>query len=483
MTIKKFIFKNNIFIKILITLAVIVVFRFIRFIPLVTINLGVIKNIIGGGGFGSYVSIFTLGFWPYLSACIILQIAGVFIPPLKRMYFSSEAGRKKLVSLTLILAIIIAFIQGLDISSALYKNLFLWQALLIQNKIIFICVSSLSFAAGLIILIWLAQIISRWGIGNGIPILIVSSIIAEIVNNIRLASSSGEGSFFSQFTLIYIYIAAIILVIFYSYVTELQRKVYVNFKDKNKTIMTKTYIPMRNSWAGRMPLAIAIGAIWLPFRYLAYRENNFIYSIAEKLSSSNLVYISSLFILVMIFTFMYTAIIYKPGYILNTLKKYKAKFNGIDEKETGNFLKRSGLICAFGSGLFLFFVAALPALTQMFLAKQPCEINEGSNVMAATLSGVGLLVIVGVVIDVKRQIKAYHQMQRSDVKDWSLCYTAIDEIEANIKKGFLQSKGIPAVVKPYQFTWGMPIRTAIDKFEVYVRRSDTDLARDYLTNI
>ncbi len=480
---KKFAFKDSILIKILITLAVIMAFRFLRFMPLVTINLGVIKNILGDSGFGSYVSIFTLGFWPYLSACIILQIAGVFIPPLKRMYFDNEAGRKKLVFLTLILALIIAFIQGLDISSALYKNLFLWQALLIQNKIMFICVSALTFAAGLFILIWLARIINRWGIGNGIPVLIVSSIIAEIVNNIRLANSSGEGSFFCQFTLIYIYIAAIALVIFYSYVSDLQRKVYVNIKDKNETIMTKTFIPMRSSWAGRMPLAIAIGAIWLPFRYLAYRENKFVYAIAEKLSSSNIIYISSLFILVMIFTFMYTAIIYKPAYIVKTLKKYKAKFKGISEKETGIFLKRSGLICALGSSLFLFFVAALPTLTQIFLAKQPCEINEGSNIMAVTLSGVGLLVIMGVVTDVKRQIKAYYEMQKTDVKDWSLCYTSIDEIEANIKKAFLQSKGIPAVVKPYQFTWGMPIRTAIDKFEVYVRSLDTDLARDYLTNI
>jgi len=297
---KKFAFKDSILMKILITLAVIVVFRFLRFIPLVTINLGAIKNIIGDAGFGSYVSIFTLGFWPYLSACIILQIAGVFISPLKRLCFDSEVGRKKLVMLTLVLALIIAFIQGLSISSALYRDLSLWQALLIQNKVAFVCISALSFTAGLFILIWLAQIINKWGIGNGIPILITSSIVAEIVNNIRMTNVSYDGNFFSQFMLIYIYVAAIILFIFYNFVTELQRKVYINYKGKNETIITKTFIPMRNSWAGRMPLTIAVGAIWLPFHYLTYYENKTIYSIAEKLASSNVVYILSLFVLVMI---------------------------------------------------------------------------------------------------------------------------------------------------------------------------------------
>ena len=92
-------------------------------------------------------------------------------------------------------------------------------------------------------------------------------------------------------------------------------------------------------------------------------------------------------------------------------------------------------------------------------------------------------VIVGVIIDIKRQVRVCGQMQKSDVRDWLLCYTSIGEIEANIKKAFLESKGIPAIVKPYQFTWGLPIRTAIDKFEVYVRALDADLARDYLLNV
>ena len=480
---KKFAFKDSILMKILITLAVIVVFRFLRFIPLVTINLGAIKNIIGDAGFGSYVSIFTLGFWPYLSACIILQIAGVFISPLKRLCFDSEVGRKKLVMLTLVLALIIAFIQGLSISSALYRDLSLWQALLIQNKVAFVCISALSFTAGLFILIWLAQIINKWGIGNGIPILITSSIAAEIVNNIRMTNVSYDGNFFSQFMLIYIYVAAIILFIFYNFVTELQRKVYINYKGKNETIITKTFIPMRNSWAGRMPLTIAVGAIWLPFHYLTYYENKTIYSIAEKLTSSNVVYILSLFVLVMIFTFMYTAIIYKPGHILNLLKKYKAKLEGIQDKNVGMFLKRGGFIYAFASGLFLSFIAILPTVAHIFLSNQPSEMAEGSSLVMATLTGAGLLVLVGVLTDVKRQIRAYLQMRKSDIKNWTLCYTTIDEIEANIKKGFLESRGIPAVIKPYQFTWGMPIRTAIDKFEIYVRTLDADLARDYLTNI
>lgn len=467
----------------IITLLVIAIFRFLRFIPLVTINLGVIKNIIGDTGFGNYISIFTLGFWPYLSACIILQIAGVFIPPLKRLSFDSESGRNKLVSLTLILALIVAFIQGAGISSALYKDLSLWQALLIQNKIGFVCISALSFTAGLFILIWLAQIINRWGIGNGIPILITSSIAAEIFNNVRLANANYGGNLFCQFMFIYIYIAAIILVLFYNFITELQRKIYINYKDKNETIITKTFIPMRNSWLGRMPLTIAVGVIWLPFQYLTYYENKSIYSIAERLASSNFIYITTLFLLVMIFTFIYMAIVYKPNYIIKTMKKYKAKLEGIKDIETSNFLKRNALIYAAGSGLFLFFVALLPTLTHLFISKQPCEIAEGSNIVIATLSGAGLLVLVGVLTDVKRQIKAYLQMQKSDIKNWTLCYTDIDEIEANIKKGFLESRGIPAVIKPYQFTWGMPIRTAIDKFEVYVRTLDADLARDYLTNI
>jgi preprotein translocase subunit SecY len=418
-----------------------------------------------------------------LSACIILQVAGIFIPPLKRICFDSESGRRRLVQITAILALLIAFVQGLNLSNILYKDLSLWQGLLIENKIVFICVSALSFAAALFILIWLAQVINRWGIGNGIPILITSSIVAEIVNNLRLANASYDGNFFCQFMLIYIYIAAVILILFYNFVSELQRKVYINFKNKNETVKTNTFLPMRNSWVGRMPLTITIATIWLPFRYLTYYNNEFIYNIAIKLSSSNVVYISTLFVLVLIFTYLYSLIIYKPGYIVQKLKKYKAVLEDIKESDTLKFLKRCGYVYGLGAGLFLFFIAALPALAQTFLEKQPCEIAEGTNYIMTTLTSVGLLIIVGVVIDIKRQIIAHRQMQKSDVKDWSLCYTTIDEIEANIKKGFLESKGIPAVVKPYQFTWGMPIRTAIDKFEVYVRTLDADLARDFLTNM
>jgi len=99
-------------------------------------------------------------------------------------------------------------------------------------------------------------------------------------------------------------------------------------------------------------------------------------------------------------------------------------------------LKRGGFIYAFASGLFLTFIAILPTVAHIFLSNQPSEMAEGSSLVMATLTGAGLLVLVGVLTDVKRQIRAYLQMRKSDIKNWTLCYTTIDEIEANIKKVF-----------------------------------------------
>jgi preprotein translocase subunit SecY len=474
--------KNSIWFKVIITLLVIVAFRFLRFIPLVTINIGVISKLMQQAGVNDYISLFAFNFWPYLSACIILQVASIFIPPLKRLHFSDESARLKLVMLTMATALIIAFIQGLNVSAMLYKDLSLLGALLIQNKTIFILVSALSFTAGLFILIWLAEIINKWGIGNGIPILIVSSIAAEMFSSFKFIQSTYKGGFFSEFVLMYLYIAIIVLILFYNFVTELQRRVYINYESKDKIIKTKTFIPIRNTWVARMPISIGIGIIWLPFRYLSYYENETVYKMAEKISSSNIIYAAILFALILVLTYLYKAIIYKPQHVIKLMKKYKANFENVRDKNGLAFLKTSGHIYALGSALFLFFVAMLPTLAHIFLDNQPVDFNKGAQVVISLISGVGLLILIGVITDIKRQFKAYIKMKKSDIKDWSLCYTSIDEIEANIKKGFLESKGIPAVIMPYQFTWGLPIRTAIDKFEVYVGALDRDLARDYLKN-
>jgi preprotein translocase subunit SecY len=474
--------KNNILFKVIITLLVIAAFRFLKFIPLVTINIGVISKLMQQAGVNDYISLFAFGFWPYLSACIILQVASIFIPPLKRLHFSNGSARLKLVSLTMITALVLAFVQGLSVSAVLYKDLSLLGALLIQNKTIFILVSALSFTAGLFILIWLAEIINKWGIGNGIPILIVSSITAEIFSSLKFVQSTYEGGFFSEFVLIYLYIAIIVLILFYNFVTELQRKVCIDYEAKNKVAKTRTFIPIRNTWIGRMPISIAIAIIWLPFRYLSYYENETVYKIAEKISSSNLVYAVILFVLLIGLTYLYKAIVYNPGHIMKLMRKYKASFQNIQDENDLSFLKTSGHIYALGTALFLFFVAMLPTLGHLFLENQPVDLNKGAQAVISLLSGVGLLILIGVITDIKRQFKAYIKMKKSDIKDWSLCYTSIDEIEANIKKGFLESKGIPAVIMPYQFTWGLPIRTAVDKFEVYVRALDIELARDYLNN-
>lgn len=409
--------------KLIFTFAIIALFRFGAQLPIFGINNEVFQalasgnNLIGfldmfsGGALGK-VSIFALGIGPYITSSIIMQLMAVIIPSLERAQKEDgEAGRRKIQQLTRLFAVLLALFQSLIFALALFK---LPGAIVAGvNPVMFFVGSAVSLTAGAIIVMWLGELITEKGVGNGASLLIFVGIIAGIpLYCNRTATLVAQDSMLQVglLGLIAIFLATIIFIIV---LHEAARKVPI--VSARRQVGNKVYggqntnIPFKLNPGGVMPIIFAIAILLFPATVLGFVqqmhiENVTLAQILEKMSllfsANSLSYYVIYFTLIVTLTFFYASIIpsMQPKEIANNLKKYGSAIPGVKPgKPTADklneILTRTTLIGALALGI---------------IAMVPTVATKLTNI--TTFQGIGatsLIILVGVALDFINQIKTH----------------------------------------------------------------------------
>ena len=369
-------------------------------------------DMFSGGAFGN-ASIFALGVMPYISASIVIQLLGVFVPYFRKMQMEGESGRRKMNQYTRYLTILILCIQGPAYMAALHQQVpasaFVAVNQLGWSNFWFNLVSTLILIGGTMFVMWLGERITDRGIGNGISLIIMVGIIARLPFALtaevtaKLGTSLG-GPLLLNFELIvlfFVFIAAIALV-------QAVRKVPVQYAKRvvgNKQYGgVRQYIPMKINAAGVMPIIFAQALMLFPLIFSRFDATR---GLAAVFSDYTGVWYNLVFaFLVIIFTFFYTAVTVNPTMMAEDMRKNGGFIPGVKPgKKTVEYLDSIMSRVTLPGSVFLAFIAILPAFAILL------GVN---NKFASFYGGTSLLILVGVVLDTLQQIESYLLMRHYD---------------------------------------------------------------------
>ena len=413
--------------RILYTLGLLVIYRLGSFIVLPGIDSAQLANLqsssseglvgllnmFSGGAFGN-ASIFALGVMPYISASIVIQLLGVFVPYFRKMQMEGESGRRKMNQLTRFLTIAIICIQGPAYMANLHQTVpasaFLAVNQLGWSTFWFNLVSTLILLGGTMFVMWLGERITDRGLGNGISLIIMVGIIARL-----------PFAFFAEFIekwtanaggglLIFIVEIVLLFFVFVAGIALLQavRKVPVQYAKRvigNKQYGgVRQYIPMKLNAAGVMPIIFAQALMLFPLIFSRFDATR---GFAATMSNyTGFWYNFTFFILVVLFTYFYTAVTVNPTMMADDMRKNGGFIPGVKPgKKTAEYLDTIMSRVTLPGSIFLALIAILPAFAML------CGVN---NQFASFYGGTSLLILVGVVLDTLQQIESHLLMRHYD---------------------------------------------------------------------
>ena len=369
-------------------------------------------DMFSGGAFGN-ASIFALGVMPYISASIVIQLLGVFVPYFRKLQMEGESGHRKMNQYTRYLTILILCIQGPAYMAALHQQVpasaFVAVNQLGWSNFWFNLVSTLILIGGTMFVMWLGERITDRGIGNGISLIIMVGIIARLPFALtaevtaKLGTSLGGAVLliFELIVLFFVFIAAIALV-------QAVRKVPVQYAKRvvgNKQYGgVRQYIPMKINAAGVMPIIFAQALMVFPLIFSRFDATR---GLAAVFSDYTGVWYNLGFaFLVIIFTFFYTAVTVNPTMMAEDMRKNGGFIPGVKPgKKTVEYLDSIMSRVTLPGSVFLAFIAILPAFAILL------GVN---NKFASFYGGTSLLILVGVVLDTLQQIESYLLMRHYD---------------------------------------------------------------------
>lgn len=402
--------------KIFFTLAIIVIFRILAYIPAPGVDPGALRGLFAGsqsleqivrlldmfsGGTLLNFSIVALGINPYINSSIIMQLLGVAIPKFEELQKEGEYGRQKINQYTRYLTVPLALVQSYGILILIRRNA---PELIGDLSAINLLAVILTMTAGTILLMWLGELITEQGIGNGISILIFAGIIARLPVNLGQTVQIFNPQNISIIAiLIFLGLAIIVLTVL---INEGQRRILVQYARRvrgNKLFGGQsTHLPIRVNQAGVIPIIFAISIILLPgmmAEFFSTASSPIIANaaVATRDFFANTYYYSMVyFTMVVAFTYFYTGVSFNPTKVADDIKKYGGFIPGIRPGKAtaeylGFILNRITLV----GGTFLGGIAILP-----FIA------TEVSGISTLALGGTSLLIVVSVVIETTKQLES-----------------------------------------------------------------------------
>jgi preprotein translocase subunit SecY len=414
--------------KILFTIAMLVVFRIAAHVTIPGADIDKIRTILESQGQGSILSVFSLltggamenfsivlmGLTPYINASIMMQLLTVIVPALENLKKEGEAGQKKINQYTRLFAVPLAFVQSYGMM-LLINRFSPGGAIVDTGDWSIMLPMMLIITAGTVFLMWLGEMISEKGIGNGISLIIFSGIVATVPTQIGGAFQSGGGFLTPVF--LGLMVATVLLTIFVVYVSEADRRVPVVYASRKSTGGQKSFLPLKINQAGMIPIIFAISVISMP-SILAQFFSQSASPTLQKIAEFSLQYLNpgsptfwyNVFytLLIIGFTFFYISIVFDPKKIADNIQKRGGFIPGYRPgSETEKFLGTTTNRLAFWGGSFLAVVAVVP----LFFEKW---IGGGTNSISLFISGAGIIIVVSVVLDLIRRINAQLVMHDYD---------------------------------------------------------------------
>ena len=410
--------------RLLITILFVAICRFGSFVVLPGINpanlerlqqqtaggLMSLLDMFSGGAF-SNASIFALGIMPYISASIVMQLVAIAVPSFQKMQREGESGRKKIMQYTryLTVAILIfqapSYLMNLKMQSpgALASGLS-WSEFIIPATII--------LAAGSMFILWLGERITDKGVGNGVSLIIMIGIIARLPQSFiqevgsRFTAITGGGivMFIVEVLILYAVVCAAILLV------QGTRKVPVQYAKKmvgnTQYGGARQYIPLKLFAANVMPIIFAQALMFIPLAIVQYSSDNLGWFTRSLLDNSSLLYNIVYVLLIVAFTYFYTAITLNPTQMAEDMKRNNGFIPGVKPgRDTANYIEEIMSRLTFPGSLFIAFIAIMPALAGLL------NVQQG---FAQFFGGTSLLILVGVVIDTLQQIESHLMMRHYD---------------------------------------------------------------------
>lgn len=402
--------------KILFILGVLVVYRFAANIPLPGVDVLALRslfeenqllgllNIFSGGGL-SNISIVLLGVAPYITASIIMQLMTMISPQLEKLHKEEgEAGRQKFNMWTRWLTVPLATIQSFAMISLLRS-----QNVLGDLSPFMMGVMVVTAVAGTVFLMWLGELITEKGLGNGVSIMIFAGIIAGVPTAFSRLFSTWDAS--QAFTYLLFFLIALVTIAGVVFVNDGQRIIPISYAKRLRGSRVyggaATHLPLKVNQAGVIPIIFAVSIILIPSMVASYFAQSGGGRVADIAIATNAflqdpwVYSGMYFILVAVFTYFYTAVIFDPYKISENLQKQGGFIPGIRPgAATAAYLGRIINRITLAGAVFLGSIAVMPFIVQ-----------NVTNIQALQLGGVSVLIVVSVVLEIIKQMQGQLSMR------------------------------------------------------------------------
>jgi len=389
--------------KLIFTIIVIALYRFGASVPVPGVDIEAVKELFktqGGGILGfmdifaggalSKFAVFSLGIMPYITAAIIMELLTVVIPQVERWAKEGETGRKKITLVTRYMGLVLYFIESVGLTFFFQSQLKVSFPPLTKVLII------VSLTAGGILIMWLGELITQKGIGNGMSLLIFISILARFPESIAQTLQVVNPALTVATFLILVAVTVGIIII-----EGGQRRIPVQYAKRivgRKVYQgAATYIPLKLNPSGVIPIIFAASILMFPAMITRFIPNEKLQVLSDYMAPGGALYLAFFALLIVFFTYFYTSIVFNPIDVADNLKKYGGFIPGVRPgKPTAAYIDHVlGRIILPGS-LFLAFIAVLPTILMVQL-----------NVpLFAHFGGIALLIIVGVALETVKQVEA-----------------------------------------------------------------------------
>ncbi len=397
--------------KLIFTAIIFVVARIFAHIPVPGVNLAQLQalfaqnqflsllDVFSGGTLANF-SIMALGLNPYINASIILQLLTMVFPKLEELQKEGEAGQQKINQYTRIITVPLAALQAIGMY-ALLRN----QGIISNLNILSLISLVITMTAGTMLLVWLGELISDRGVGNGISLLIFAGIVARLpVAFGQTATTVNAQNFFN---ILVFAVMGLMVVTSIVIINEATRQITVYYAKQvrgNKMYGGQsTHLPLRLNQAGVIPIIFAVSLVLLPSlvaNYLTVAKNPILHNVGASITlwfnPNGFLYNAVYFFLVVAFTYFYTAVVFNPKKIAEEIQKYGGFVPGIRPgTPTANYLNYILTRITLAGAIFLGIIAIFPTIARFF-----------TNVQNLILGGTGILIVVSVVLETIKAIEA-----------------------------------------------------------------------------
>ncbi|MEX0895466.1 MAG: preprotein translocase subunit SecY [Patescibacteria group bacterium] len=405
--------------KLLFTLGIFTIFRFLAHIPVPAVNLVQLRELFAGNQFLNLLNVFAggtlenfsvtaVGISPYITASIAIQLSVMVLPKLKEIQREGESGREKINQYTRLLSVPLAVIQSISVLALLRS-----QELIETSDPLTLIVMLLTMVTGALVVMWLGELISLHGLGNGISMILLAGILSQLpVAGAQVVSLITSDQLLTLAVFAGVFLAVIGLITF---MTEAIRKVSIQYAKRVRGSKVyggqSTHLPIKVNVAGVLPIIFAVSLMLAPpflARFMVAAQQPWVAELGRNLTlwfqPTSGVYMSVYFAIVFLFTYFSALIFFNAEDISNELKKSGAFVAGIRPgSPTKKHLEYVVTRITFAGATFLGFVAILPSIAQYL-----------TDIQSLAIGGTGLLIVVSVILETTKQVESSAVEQQYD---------------------------------------------------------------------